>query len=84
MPASKPSSGGFFHGDVTRQFHSVAMIEIRLAWSIDAHAAPTEQPHYAGKWMAATFENRRILRIILKSSLEIFGPGTHWIEKRRA
>ncbi len=60
------------------------MIEIRLEWSVDTHTEPSEQPRYAGKWMPATFENRRILRIILESSLEVFGPGTHWIEKRRA
>ena len=60
------------------------MIEIRLTWNIDAHAEPTEQPHYVGKWMPATFENRRILRIILESALEAYGLDTHWIEKRRA
>ncbi len=58
------------------------MMQIRLCWRPDVVHHEDRPNPCAGEWMDANFEGRRHMKIILESALEVYGPGSHWVEKR--
>lgn len=59
------------------------MEQIRLAWRPDVvHLADVVK--FSDEWTAATYETTKTLEIVLKAALAVYGPGSHWIERRTA
>jgi len=58
------------------------MTEIRICRNLPGKTSPPGEPADGGTWHPDSPNNREMLRIILESCLEIYGPGTHWVEVR--
>lgn len=59
------------------------MTEIRLCWRPDiVHHEDTLR--FSQEWLEATPKNRRAVELVLNVALDVYGPGSHWIEERDA
>lgn len=60
------------------------MNEIRVAWNVNGRRSIADEPIQGGLWHPDTPENRETLIIVMESSNESYGLGSHWIEERQA
>lgn len=58
--------------------------QIRLAWNVIGRKNSKGKPINAGAWHPDTPKFRAELRIIMEAGIEAYGPGSHWVEERKA
>ena len=59
------------------------LFEIRVRWS-KGFESNDGSPGVGGPWYVDNATNRERLREQVTVGDELFGPGTHWVEKRQA
>lgn len=58
-----------------------SVTEIRVTWNLSSRTDMAGEISNGTYWHTDSPGNRKMLQVILDSSNEIYGAGTHWIEE---